>query len=457
MPNPIPTTDERLRQFLDTNQLAREQLAVDLLAADRRFAGVKPRHPRGGPDGGVDIDATFEGQSAAVAVGFVNGATDSAGDKKQIKAKYKTDARSAAAQNPRPSMFVFFTNISLTLGEKLALQAECAAAGIAASEIFDRDRMRVLLDSPDGLGIRYRYLQIPLSDAEQAAFFSRWGDEIQRVIGSRFSAVESSLARIQFLYEAESPLDYFEVAAELDREYSAAEIGHFRLVCALHVKEPKNDIFGVTFGSTDNPGRQDAKKPADIVPSAGGIGHGMCGGAWVVGHRQGEKPTKSKLKKQKEKSESKLPRWKLRSFTSVGREKVRLLPIDFGFEGGLMRLPPYLSLRDMDGCSFALFVNRSLAEKIKVIHVSGNEYKLAEFSGKQIRLDQPIDATFFPYSFTDHELSDPWVRVMRGIGPFRLSFSEFTPQRMYEPELVGNSLYEMRKSRLEKYKKQMEE
>jgi hypothetical protein len=277
MPSPIPTTDERLRNHLDTNQLAREQLAVDLLAVDRRFSGVKPRHPRGGPDGGVDIDATFEGQSAAVAVGFVNGATDSVADKKQIKAKYKSDACSAAAQTPRPGMFVFFTNINLTLGEKAALQADCAAAGIAAAEIFDHDRMRVLLDSPDGLGIRYRYLQIPLSDAEQAAFFSRWGDEIQRVIGSRFSAVESSLARIQFLYEAVSPLDYFEVAAELNREYSAAEIGHFRLVCALHVKEPKNGIFGASFGSTDNSSRQDAKRPTDLDPRTGGIARSMCG------------------------------------------------------------------------------------------------------------------------------------------------------------------------------------
>jgi hypothetical protein len=141
----------------------------------------------------------------------------------------------------------------------------------------------------------------------------------------------------------------------------------------------------------------------------------------------------------------------------VGREKVHLLPIDFGFGGALMRIPPYLSLQDMDRCSFVLFANRSLAEKIKVIHVSGNEYKLAEFAGKRIRFDEPNAPPYFPYPFTDQELGDPWVRIMSGIGPFRLSFSDFTPQRMYEPELVGDSLYEARKRRLEKYKKQMEE
>ncbi len=334
---------------------------------------------------------------------------------------------------------------------------ESAAAGIATSEIFDRERMRVLLDSPDGLGIRYRYLQIPLSDAEQAAFFSRWGDDIQRVIGSRFSSVESSLARIQFLYEAASPLDDFTVTAELDREYSAAEIGHFRLVCSLHLEEPKNDIFGVSFGSTDNLGRRDVNKAADLDPRAGGIGRSMCGGAWVIGQRRGEKAKKAKAGKQKKGSNSKLPHWKLNSFTSVGREKVHLPPIDFGFGGGLMRIPPYLALRDMDGCTFALFANRSLAEKIKVIHVSGNEYKLAEFTGKRIRIDEPNSPPYFPYPFSDQELRDPWVRIMGGIGPFRLSFSDFTPQRMYEPELVSDSLFETRKKRLAEYKKHLEE
>jgi hypothetical protein len=74
-------------------------------------------------------------------------------------------------------------------------------------------------------------------------------------------------------------------------------------------------------------------------------------------------------------------------------------------------IPPYLTLRDMDGCSFALFANRSLAEKIKVIHVSGNEYQLAEFTGQRIRIDKPNSDPYFPYPFSSQELSDPWPRI----------------------------------------------
>ena len=54
-------TDQRLKNYLDTNQLAREQMCLAVLAIDRRFSNVKPRHPRGGPDGGRDIEAIFLG------------------------------------------------------------------------------------------------------------------------------------------------------------------------------------------------------------------------------------------------------------------------------------------------------------------------------------------------------------------------------------------------------------
>ena len=53
-------TDERLRHWLDTNQLARERLCQVVLSLDRRFRDVRPRHPGGGPDGGRDLEAIFE-------------------------------------------------------------------------------------------------------------------------------------------------------------------------------------------------------------------------------------------------------------------------------------------------------------------------------------------------------------------------------------------------------------
>src|SRR5438477_12072727 len=85
-------TDARLRSWLDTNQLARERLSLAVLALDKRFTAVSPRHPQGGPDSGRDIDAIFQnGYKAFAAVGFVNSACDSTSKKGQIRNKFKAD------------------------------------------------------------------------------------------------------------------------------------------------------------------------------------------------------------------------------------------------------------------------------------------------------------------------------------------------------------------------------
>jgi len=112
-------TDEKLKSYLDTNQLHREQMCRAVLATDKRFMDVRPRHPRGGPDGGRDIQAIFRDELTAFgAVGFVNQANDSEEQKKKIKNKFSDDLESAISAEPKLKAFVFFTNINLTIGEK---------------------------------------------------------------------------------------------------------------------------------------------------------------------------------------------------------------------------------------------------------------------------------------------------------------------------------------------------
>jgi hypothetical protein len=77
-------TDGRLKGYLDTNLLYREQLCLSVSAIDKRFSDVRPRRPRGGPDGARDIDAVYQGvQRVFGAVGFVNQANDSDEHKKE--------------------------------------------------------------------------------------------------------------------------------------------------------------------------------------------------------------------------------------------------------------------------------------------------------------------------------------------------------------------------------------
>jgi hypothetical protein len=108
---------------------------------------------------------------------------------------------------------------------------------------------------------------------------------------------------------------------------------------------------------------------------------------------------------------------------------VRQLAIDFGTDN-LVRIPPYLLLRDVDEACFALFLNRALAEKLKTVSVYGNEYKLAEYSRENMRIER-FDNFRIPMCFANEELADGWVRVMNDLSPFRVSFSEKTPFRVF--------------------------
>ena len=92
-------TDERLRHALNADQPSRERLCTALLALDRNFSDIRPRRPEGGPDGGRDIECLRGPNVCFGAVGFVNNASDSPKDKKDIKKKFKSDLLSAIKQN----------------------------------------------------------------------------------------------------------------------------------------------------------------------------------------------------------------------------------------------------------------------------------------------------------------------------------------------------------------------
>jgi hypothetical protein len=188
-------------------------------------------------------------------VGFVNQATDTKEHKDRVIAKFREDLDRASKAIPTPNIFVFCTNVNLTIGEKDSCVAAAKAAGLMECEIFDRERLRITLDSPDGFSIRFQFLGIPLSPAEQATFFAKWGDDIHSVIATGFHRVEKALRRLIFLQEASEPLDYIHVGLGLDRAYHSDEIGHFRAFCHILLKEPKHSILTLLFGTADGSSR----------------------------------------------------------------------------------------------------------------------------------------------------------------------------------------------------------
>lgn len=425
-------TDERLKSYLDTNQLQREQLCLAILALDKRFTDVRPRHPRGGADGGRDIEAQFRGTELAYgAVGFVNQAADVDEKKKTIRIKFRDDLNSAWDANPRPSVFVFFTNVNFTVGEKSDLVAQAQAKGFAVCDILDRERLRVALDSPDGFAARFQFLNISMSDSEQASFFAKWGDEIQSVIATGFQEVHSTLSQLLFLQEAERPISGLHVQFKLKREYDATEIGHFRAFCSIYLREPKLGILGLLIGKTDksNRFRTDIKQESTEYP---GIGSGIASGQWKVAWditSEHDDSSESELNDKKDVGKY-LP---LGSGSGVGMKSVQNLVVSYNTDS-FIRFEPVLTLMDFDECSWIPILNKSLAEKLDSIRIFANGYMLYDSDKKGFGIDNSKFELDLGEVFSEDELSDPWVRI-RPAEPssaFNLSFVDNVPVRMFK-------------------------
>ena len=435
----MPTdTDIRLRSWLDANQRDREQMCRSVLALDQRYSDVKPRHPAGGPDGGRDIEAVFDGGRLAYgAVGFQNGANDSDEQKKKIRAKFTSDLLAALKSTPDLKVFVFLTNLHFTMGEQSEMKAEAFKCGINHCDILDRERLRIELDSPAGFFIRFQYLAIPMSEAEQASFLARYGDRIQEVVSTGFQRIERSLNRILFLQEAADVLDGIYVRYRLKKSYPASEIGHFRAFVDVGLRAIKHDIFMIWFGSSDKSLRFRSDIQSDGSKEKAGIANGISSGQWeshisLSASTAAEEPTTAA---QDEVENEKRELVQVGSGSGVGIDPVPFITVHYSHDDALIRFRPRLQLRDLDDCMFMPVLNQSLAEKLYSIEVFANGYKLADIGPEDFMIDRSPFSSAVP-TFTPDELADPWVRIRPAImsSTFNLMFTSTTPRRLYDHE-----------------------
>ena len=108
-------TEERLRYHLDSNQVMRERLCLAILPMMGPYTREKPRRPKGGPDGGRDIEAVYEGKIQAWgAIGFRNGGGNDEAARRDMQQKFRLDLERALSENPTLKVFFFFTNVDFT-------------------------------------------------------------------------------------------------------------------------------------------------------------------------------------------------------------------------------------------------------------------------------------------------------------------------------------------------------
>jgi len=386
-------------------------MCISILASDSRFTEVKPRRPKGGPDGGRDIEAVHQGQGIVWgAVGFRNNANDSHEDKKWVERKFKSDLAEAKRQNPSLAGFVFFTNVDLTPSEVRRLEAHSKKSGVPFTDIFYRERLRIVLDSPTGLSLRYQYLQIPLTEAEQAAFFAHWGSQIERVLTEGFDAVDLKLKRLEFLHDCTKPLKGISLVIGLKQPYTPEQLGHFRL-CAeildLFESEPHPSL--VIAGRDAYSTLHSAKQVQPLF--------GIQSIVW-----------------------SQNPDERIQN-TIVGGS-LTTDRLDVG--GHIYKKGPFKTLGDLDSRTVNIYMTKALLDKLAGVAITANGYLIySAETGRLVAFDKcPLYP--WPEELSDSEREIAWILVAVGTGEpsasesgwppnfarWNLNYSAYTPEKL---------------------------
>ena len=191
------------------------------------YTSEQPRRPKGGADDGRDIECLYQGNIPVWgAVGFRNGGGNDSEARRSAEDKFELDLNSALTENPSLAGFLFFTNVDLTIARREKLVQLAQSKNVKIVEIFDMERLRHVLDSPEGLIARLQYLDIPMSPTEQAALVGKFGNQLQNAVTSRFDRVERTLAQMERFLDFQKPLLRLDAYIQLSQPVTSAMIGN---------------------------------------------------------------------------------------------------------------------------------------------------------------------------------------------------------------------------------------
>jgi len=177
------------------DQIRAERLAAALLHIEG-FTSVDPQCPLGGPDGLKDVLCEKNGWKYVAAAYFpTTDQTFSA-----VQRKFKHDLEGVDANSA--DGIVFITNQQLSPTERENLTEEATSRGHAAI-VYHLERVRAVLDSPSGYGVRLEYLDVEMQREEQLSFFALWDrsfagrlrDHGQMIVGEISKKIDSLLSR----------------------------------------------------------------------------------------------------------------------------------------------------------------------------------------------------------------------------------------------------------------------
>jgi fido (protein-threonine AMPylation protein) len=246
-------------------QVAAERLAGNILHLDG-CTSLDPQCPLGGPDGLKDLVCEKNGWKYVGAAYFPS--TEQTFS--SIKTKYLHDLDGVAVNNADGLAFV--TNQHVSPAERDTLVQLATDRG-QASLIYHVERIRLLLDSPSGYGVRLQFLDIDMSREEQLSFFSQWNRsfsdtlkehglmivrELSKKIDSIAKPTEEFAAQISELIEATqstvSLLDHIQPKSDksnflIPDSSTASQAMTVETLCMLHRALMVDYPQGVSIGT----------------------------------------------------------------------------------------------------------------------------------------------------------------------------------------------------------------
>lgn len=168
-----------------------ERLGAGILSVEG-YEDIDPQAPLGGADDGKDILCTKAGNKYVAACYFPNTQKSFA----EIKAKFEGDL--VGSKKHAPYGVIFIANQALTLGQRNEFEKLGLENGLR-TVVYHLERLRVLLDSPIGYGLRLQFLQIAMSESDQIAFFEAAGSRTALMLDQHNEEIQRISRKIDLL------------------------------------------------------------------------------------------------------------------------------------------------------------------------------------------------------------------------------------------------------------------
>jgi len=179
-------------------QTKAERLCASLLSIES-FKSIDPQCPLGGPDGLKDIVCVKDNWKYIGASYFPT--TNQIF--KDIKEKFVHDLEGVRKNNANG--ICFFTNQKITPSERKELEDLADEIGYKAI-VYHIERIRAILDAPQGYGLRLEYLGIEMGIEEQLDFWSSWKKEFLEVLQNHEQKFDAIIHQLNYLNKSQNAL-----------------------------------------------------------------------------------------------------------------------------------------------------------------------------------------------------------------------------------------------------------